>query len=126
MNKIKPEPLSELLAAVDQLEIAWVTGQDDRKARERLIKARRSINETVATTDQIIAVLERQLEALPIYNETRLCEDILKCSKKWLWTERRAGRWLNFETDARGARFYTREQILDNLRGEKKSNLKLA
>jgi len=124
----KQEPITELLGAIDALVIAWATGDDDKKARERIIRARRDVGEVTASQDQLLAILEQQIAALfrPIINEHELCV-VLRCSAKWLWSERKAGRWLNFEVDARGARHYTPEQIIANLRGEKpKINLKAA
>jgi hypothetical protein len=117
---MKPVPIPELLNAIDELILARATGQNDKKALEAVIKARRNVGDTVATVDQLLAVLERQVEACfaPVINERRLCE-LLHCSRNWLMYERRAGRWLNFEVDARGARYYTQEQILANLRDER-------
>lgn len=120
------EPIAELLAALDDFIIARATGGEDKKSLERVIKARRNVGEVTASKVQLIAVLERQVDACfqPIINERRLC-DLLGCHSTWLLRERQAGRWLNFEVDGRGRRFYTPEQILANLRGEnRKRNLK--
>jgi len=114
------EPIPELLAAIDALVIAWATAEDEKKIRARVIEARRNVAEVVASNDQLLAVLEQQLADLfsPIVNERKLCE-LMRCSRNWLMAERRAGRWLNFETDARGKRLYTPEQIIANLRNQK-------
>lgn len=122
------EPLAELLSALDEIIINWATGEDEKKTRERIIKARRAVGEVVASEGQLLAVLEQQVSALfrPVVSEKELCA-MLRCDPTWLLRERKAGRWLHFESDGRGRRFYTPEQILANLRGEKpKSNLKVA
>jgi hypothetical protein len=120
------EPIAELLQTIDALIIAWATGE--KEPRERVIKARRAVGETVASDRQLLAVLEQQIASLfrPVVNEGELCE-MLRCDPSWLHKERKAGRWLNFEVDARGRRHYTPEQILSNLRNETpKQKLKAA
>jgi hypothetical protein len=120
------EPITELLSAIDALIIAWATGE--KEPRERVIKARRNVGEVKASGEQLLAVLEQQVRSLfrPVMNEAELCE-MLDCDRSWLHKQRKAGRWLNFEVDARGRRFYTHEQILSNLRNERpKTNLKAA
>lgn len=124
----KQEPIAELLSAIDALLESRLVGEENNKAWAMLARARRNVGEVKATSDQLLAVLEQQIASLflPVINEHRLCE-LLGCSKTWLWDERKAGRWLNYETDARGRRLYTREQIIANLRGEKpKTSLKAA
>jgi hypothetical protein len=122
MTRSKRDSLADLLSSIDELIILWATGEDDRKVREKIIRSRREVGEVVASNDQLLIVLEQQIKTLfaraGIVNERDLCQ-ALGCSKTWLWAERKAGRWLNFEVDARGARHYTPEQILANLRGEK-------
>lgn len=122
------DPITELLKSVDALITARSTGQDDAKPMASLVKSRLAVGEVTASDRQLLAVLEQQIATLfrPVISERDLC-DILHCSSTWLLRERRQGRWLNFEVDARGVRHYTHEQILANLRGEKqKTNLKAA
>lgn len=123
MKQSTPEP--SILDVVDELIIAWSTG--GQEPREKLIRARRSAGQAAASHDQLLIVLERQVKAItkPVINEHELCQ-VLLCHRSWLASERKAGRWLNFEIDGRGHRFYTPEQILANLRGEKLSRLKMA
>lgn len=117
MKQMTAEP--NLLEVVDQLITAWATGGEEPRAE--LIRARATAAQSIATHDQLLIVLEQQIKAItrPVVNERELC-DLLRCSKSWLHAERKAGRWLEFDTDARGARFYTPEQILANLRGGQK------
>lgn len=123
MKSSTPEP--SLIDVIDEVITAWATGAQE--PREKLIRARRTAGQVVASPDQLLVVLEQQVKAItrPILHEQDLCE-LLHCSRTWLHAERKAGRWLNFELDARGSRFYTPEQILANLRGEKLSRLKMA
>jgi hypothetical protein len=123
VNKHTPEPT--LLEVVDELIVAWATGAQE--PREKMIRARRTAGQAVATHDQLLIVLEQQIKAItkPIVNEHELCE-MLDCHRSWLAREREAGRWSNYEIDARGRRFYTPEQILANLRDEKLKQLKAA
>lgn len=124
----KQEPIPELISAVDALLEARLTGEENAKAWAQLARARRNVGEVVASNQQLLAVLEQQIEKLfrPVISEKELC-NILRCDPTWLARQRKEGRWLNFECDQRGRRFYAPEQIRANLRGEKpKTNLKAA
>lgn len=113
------KPFAELLQAIDDFISARATGDDDKNAVKRIVRARREVGEIRAGNDQLLAVLEAQVAALfqPVMNEKRLCQ-LLGRDRSWLYKERKAGRWCNYEVDASGGRYYTPEQILANLRGE--------